>query len=110
MSDCVGKDPEKDPLYFQWLAEWAGVHSDGCTKIPDIHVHCCWQHDYCYQLGMDPREAFRGNITPISRREADALFRQCMECEDPLGRFSPLAWWRWAGVRVFGRFFVHKPK
>lgn len=104
MSEKI-EDPEKDQAYFEWLKKWAEVHSDGCTHALDIHVHCCWQHDYCYQTGRDPREAFKGNDVKISRADSDQLFRVCNESEDPLGRFSAMAWWRWAVVRVLGRFF-----
>ena len=101
-------DPEKEPEYFSWLQSWASTHSDGCTGVLDIHRPCCWQHDYCYQTGTDPREAFKGRRVRISRAQADGLFRECNESEDVLGRFSALAWWRWAGLRVFGGFFYPK--
>lgn len=94
--------------YLKWLGEWAKTHSDGCTGVPDIHLHCCWQHDYAYQTGMDPREAFEGRLVFLSRRQADAIFRHCNEEEDPLGWFSPIAWVRWVGVRLFGRKYYHK--
>src|ERR1051326_798822 len=103
-------NPDDQAAYLKWLEEWASSHSDGCTKIPDIHVHCCWQHDFCYQTGLDPRSVWAGKPEAISRRDADALFRVCNQKEDPLGRFSPLSWWRWAAVRVFGRFFYSADK
>lgn len=98
-------NPDSDPGYFKWLSEWAQVHSDGCTGVKDIYVHCCWQHDYCYQTGNDPREAYKGQVVPISREEADALFKSCMQAESSLGRFSPISWIRYGVVRIFGRFF-----
>lgn len=103
-------DPNSDQEFLKWLTEWASTHSDGCTKITQLHQHCCWQHDYGYQTGFQARSVWSGNPIVISRKETDVEFRQCNESEDPLGRFSPLAWWRYAGVRLFGRFFYKKPK
>lgn len=100
-------DPDKDADYLTWLTAWAKVHSDGCTGVLDIHVHCCWQHDYCYQTATDPREAFRGRTVKLNRQQADTLFRECNQSEDIFGRFSALSWWRWAALRAFGRFFYH---
>lgn len=75
------------------------ICSDGCTKIPDFHLDCCIVHDLGYEYGIDPW----GNA--IDRADVDANFRTCMQAESPLGRFDPMSWWRWAGVRIFGRFF-----
>ena len=104
-------DPKTHKKYFEWLSEWAAEHSDGCTGVPDFRQACCWQHDYCYQLGLDPRATFyEQQARPISRREADALFRDCCQAQSPFHRFSPLSWWRWAGVRLAGRWFYPKNK
>lgn len=75
------------------------IQSDGCTDIPEFHHHCCVVHDLGYRFGIDPYG------TKIDRRTADANFRKCMQKDSPLGRFSPMSWWRWAAVRVAGRFF-----
>ena len=39
---------------------------------------------------------------PIFKSEADARFRQVIQARSFLGRVSPMAWWRWAGVALFG--------
>lgn len=73
------------------------LRSDGCSWVADIHVDCCYEHDIHYRTGH------RLDGTPITRREADARFRQCNMKHSQFGHLSPLAWWRWAGVRMFGR-------
>lgn len=100
-------DPNQNPAYLKWLTAWAKEHSDGCTGVLDIHVHCCWQHDYCYQTGTDPREAFMGRRVRLNRQQSDDLFRGCNQCESPFGRFSLLSWWRWAVLREIGWVFYH---
>lgn len=85
------------PEYWAKLRTWARGASDGCTGVLDIHIWACWEHDFHYRHG---RTLYAGEA--ISRREADARFREVNAAESRLGRFSPLAWWRWAGVRVFG--------
>lgn len=107
---CVQRsdDPDTNAAYLAWLRAWASQHSDGCTGVLDIHVDCCYQHDFCYHTHLDPFSVFQGHPVAITRVAADHMFRGCNEGEDVLGRFSPLAWWRWVGVRLFGgRFFHH---
>ena len=101
----TSENEDPDGPYLNWLAEWAKTHSDGCTHVSQIHQHCCWQHDFAYQTGASPRAFFNGDWVPMSRKEADAEFLHCNQAEDVLGRFSPLAWGRWIGIRIFGRFF-----
>ena len=86
------------------LDYWARVRraakaldSDGCTGVPDIHLDCCYEHDIAYSTGCDV------NLEPLTRRQADADFRRCLQARSWLGVFSPMAWWRWAAVRVCGR-------
>jgi hypothetical protein len=101
------------PLYWPWVAsEAALIGSDACSAVLGIKVECCYEHDLSYRTGRDPRNAylcFRSGVLypwraarPITRAEADARFRQCLMNRSFLGRYSPMAWWRWAGVRVFG--------
>lgn len=78
------------------------LKSDGCTGVPDFHVDGCYEHDIAYRTGKD----IYGN--PITRAEADRRFRIYHQKHSylaklKLGFFSPMAWWRWAGVRVLGR-------
>ena len=75
--------------------------SDGCSGVPDFHLDGCFEHDIAYRTGCD----VYGN--PITRAEADRRFRIYIQKHSPLaklklGFFSPMSWWRWAGVRLFG--------
>lgn len=90
----------KNPKSWMWLKvkHWAGVNkSDGCTGVADFYIECCWYHDKLYQTGLD------FNNQPVTRAEADRRFRLCMQSRSKLGRFSPMSWWRFSGVRIFGR-------
>ena len=71
--------------------------ADGCSG-PAIEWYrdCCLEHDVHYRTGR------RLDGTAISRREADAVFRRCMQERSPLKKWSPLAAWRWVAVRLFG--------
>jgi hypothetical protein len=95
------------PEYREWVREEARkIGSDGCSKVAEIHRDCCLEHDLAYFYGRDPRAAFVTRswslAAKISRSETDARFRECNQDADPLGKASPLAFWRWAGVRVGG--------
>ena len=77
-------------------AKAAELNSDGCSYASEAFHQCCVEHDCHYRLGT------RLNGTPITRREADKRFRECMQMRSRFGFFSPMAWWRWAAVRLFG--------
>lgn len=72
------------------------IESDGCSLVLDIYLRCCVIHDWYYRTHIN----FDGS--PITRAEADMIFRQCIQRKSVFGRFSPMSWWRWAGVRLFG--------
>lgn len=72
------------------------LNSDGCSWVSELFHDCCLEHDIHYRLGSD----IYGK--PITRAEADRRFRHCMQRHSKLGRFSPISWIRWAGVRLFG--------
>lgn len=74
----------------------AALGSDGCSGVPDFHLDACLEHDIHYRTG----KTIYG--TPLTRAQADARFRRCIQQRSIFGRFSPMAWWRWAGVRLFG--------
>ena len=78
----------------------AALKSDGCTVVTEAFLDCCLLHDILYKTGIDPDTG-----QPVSRAEADRTFRDCMQSRSRLGRFSPMSWWRYLGVRLFGRFF-----
>jgi hypothetical protein len=79
-------------------AEGARLNSDGCSYVSEAFHQCCVEHDGHYRRGTWI------NGKPITRKEADARFRECMQMRSRFGKLSPMAWWRWAGVRIFGRF------
>ena len=89
---------EMDARYWQQVRNVADMMgSDGCTGVADFFKDCCLEHDIHYRTG----KTITGAI--ITRRQADALFRQCMQERSKLGRYSPMSWWRWAAVRLLGR-------
>lgn len=77
------------------IAEQLG--SDGCTGIPDFYVGPCFRHDIHYRTHAD----LAGR--PLSRHDADRRFRLGIQAHSPFGVLSPMSYWRWAGVRLFGR-------
>lgn len=76
------------------IAEY--IDSDGCSFSLDIHVRCCVVHDWFYETHIN----FDGS--PISRSEADRVFRHCMQRKSVFRSLGPLAWWRWTAVRLLG--------
>ena len=89
----------KDEQYWNRVRKWAAeAHSDGCTLVTQLFKDCCYEHDHAYRTGK--------NVFgyPVSRRDADATFRKCIQSKSKLGVFSPISWIRWAGVRIGGWF------
>ena len=85
-------------LYWDRVRDKAAeLGADGCSMATGAFVECCLEHDVHYRTG----KTLRGMT--ISRRDADARFRACMQARSRFGAFSPMAWWRWAAVRLFGR-------
>ena len=74
------------------------LHSDGCTGATELYHDCCLEHDIAYRTG--------GNIfgERRTRAQADARFRRCMQARSWFGKWSVVAWARWAVVRVVGGF------
>lgn len=101
--------------YWEWIAsEAALVGTDGCSAVMGFKVECCFEHDLGYRYARDPRDAYRlyraGNelhcwdiAATIDRGEVDGRFRQCLQNQSKLGRWSPMALWRWLGVRIGGQ-------
>ena len=104
MPRLPGKD---DHAYWSALARWAAAHSDGCTGVKDIYVSACHEHDFHYRFAHTFAGTPEAPGESITKSEADTRFRQVMQWQSPLGRFSPVSWIRWSGVRLFGRFFYH---
>lgn len=92
--------PQLPPLagaYLEAVRQRAArLGSDGCSGVADCYVDACLEHDCHYRLGY----TLYGD--PLTRSQADALFRQRIQELSPLGVMSPMALWRWAGVRLFG--------
>ena len=74
----------------------AAIGSDGCTGVPEFYQDCCLEHDIAYALGTTPRGV------PTTKAQADRRFRDCNQAHSPLRFLSPLAWWRWTAVHLFG--------
>lgn len=90
---------KEDKNYWVKVYEVAKeLNSDGCTGVRDYYINCCYDHDIAYRTG----KTIYGK--PISKREADKRFRQCIQSRSKLGVFSPMSWWRWAAVSLFGRY------
>ena len=90
--------PDVPRGYWQRVKETAReLGGDGCSG-PTLQFHraCCDEHDIHYRTGR------RLDGQPITRREADAAFRRCMQERSPMGALAPMSWWRWAAVRVMG--------
>ena len=69
------------------------INSDGCTGVPDFYLDCCIIHDWFYATHRD----FNGN--PKTKAFADKVLEECIRKESWLGKWSPMAWWRWQGVK-----------
>lgn len=88
----------KDKKYWQDVRRKAKeLGSDGCSGVIDFYVDCCSEHDIAYETDAD----VYGH--PMTRAEADADFRRCIQSKSPFGAFSPMSYWRWLGVRLFGK-------
>jgi hypothetical protein len=86
-----------DPQYWAKVRRKAEqLNSDGCSWTVEWHQECCFEHDIAYKTGRTVLGA------TISRAEADAQFRRCIQSRSRLGRWSPLSWVRWGAVRLFG--------
>ena len=102
---------DKKLLYWSFVrSESKRINSDGCTLVSELFHDACLQHDLAYRYGKDPRSAYAfyladtpeywGLARAITRGEADTQFRKNMQERSRLGRWSPIAAVRWAGVRV----------
>lgn len=94
------------PLYKEWVrAEAKKINSDGCSVVFEINNFCCYVHDLEYYYGRRAAHAFHvgwDNADKITRIDADLEFRKCNQEHSRFRISSPLAAWRWAGVRVLG--------
>lgn len=72
------------------------IDSDGCTGVPDFYKEECIKHDFYYRTHHN----FKGEL--ISKNQADLLFMQGIQSKSQFGKFSPMALWRYIGVKLFG--------
>lgn len=72
------------------------LQSDGCSGVPDYLWWTCLEHDIHYRT----HQMLSGDV--IDRETADYIFRVRIQQGSGFGRFSPVSWWRWAAVRLFG--------
>jgi hypothetical protein len=82
---------------------WRGIKdkadelgTDGCTAGSAVFRLCCLRHDVEYRTGC----TLTGGL--LTRKQADLRFLACMQSRAILGWWSPIAWGRYALVRVFG--------
>ncbi len=73
------------------------IDSDGCTGVPDFYKEECIKHDFYYRTHHN----FAGKL--ISREEADKLFLLGIQAKSKFKKYSPMAFWRYIGVRLFGK-------
>lgn len=87
---------EEDDYWVRVRERAAELLSDGCSGVPDFYLDACLDHDIAYRTG----KTIHGEA--ITRAQADARFRRVIQSRSPFGVLSPMSWWRWAGVRLFG--------
>ena len=79
------------------------LNSDGCTLVIDWYLPGCYEHDIGYETGHDPRGY------PVTRATVDQRFRWYIQHHSLFDGWSPMAVWRWFGVRL-GGYFVWDPE
>jgi len=90
----------RDPDIFtdsDWNLIRFYTRSDGCTRVTNLHVRACYEHDFYFRTHHD----FCGHV--ISFWEANRRFRIRIQRLSHLGACSPISWWRWLGVTLLGR-------
>lgn len=103
----------KKMLYWDWVkSEAIDIKSDGCSDVPDFHLKCCLEHDLSYWYAKCPKSAFNSYLLDeddiwlraksLKQSDADARFRRCIQQDSIFGRFSPMSWWRFFALKIFG--------
>lgn len=72
------------------------IGSDGCTGVPDFYKDGCTIHDFWYRTHRNL------DATPITQAQADLGLKRYIQSKSLFGRFSPIAQWRYFGVRALG--------
>ena len=108
------RQDSKRRLYWDWVSQEAVlVKSDGCSKVSGAFRKHCRVHDLAYFYAKDPVAAYKryldgdpdywANAPAITKAQADADFRRGMQSDSAFGFFSPLAAWRWLGLKMGGQ-------
>ena len=80
--------------YWRQVRKFAAdLESDGCSGVPDFYLECCLEHDIHYRTHQ------RLDGTPITKDEADAMLRSCIQRRSLAGALSPMATWRWLALK-----------
>ena len=88
----------EDKRYWEQIDDWAdSLGADGCTGGTNAFVHCCRRHDAEYRTGT----TLEGQS--VNKQEADKRFLDCMRNHSKLGYWSPMAYYRYLAVKVFGK-------
>lgn len=93
--------------------ESALIKTDGCSKVSGAFRKRCRVHDLAYYYAKDPVDAYKRYVagdraywlhaTATTKGEADAEFRKGIQSDSALGFFSPVAAWRWLGLKIGGQ-------
>lgn len=119
-----GASAYQEPVtYWNFIrSEATLIDTDGCSRVSGFQVDCCFEHDLGYYYAADPRDAYRlyrlgdhdywQHASPITREDVDSRFRKCHQTRSKFGQWSPMAFWRWLGVRRFGqsRWDAHRER
>lgn len=73
------------------------IASDGCSGVPDFYLDYCIIHDWWFRTHRNL------DGTPITFDEANRGLAEGIRSKSILGRFSPMAWWRYLGVTKWGK-------
>jgi len=75
------------------------LKSDGCTGVPDTYLYSCKEHD----IHTRTHKTVHGDA--ITFNQAAYCIRRRVQQGSVLGSLSPISWFRWVGVHIFG----HRP-
>ncbi len=103
--------------FIAWVRKEAEkIQSDGCSCVPDFYKDCCLIHDLSYYYAKSPYSAYEQyrTLTPpenehcwhyaaaITQKDADGYLKACIRARSKLGKWSPMALWRYWALREFG--------
>ena len=104
----------KRVMYWTFIEnEAALIKTDGCSKVSGAYRKHCRVHDLSYYHAADPVDAFKlylggdpdywWHAARVTKEGADAAFRRGIQSDSALGFFSPVAAWRWLGLKIGGQ-------